>query len=249
MRRLLPGPPGDVAPEDAYADLPAAAGRPAVRVNMVASLDGAITLDGRSGGLGGDADRRVFRALRALADVVLVAAGTVRAEGYGPPRLAAEQQAARRARGQSRLPRIAVVSRSLGLDWGSRLFADAEADARPLVVTCRSAPAAARARAAEVADVVVAGDDAVDLTAALGRLGRDGVASVLCEGGPQLNSALADAGLLDELCLTVSPLLVGGGGPRMLAAGAPARGAVPMRLHAAYEDEGLLFLRHRAAPG
>jgi riboflavin biosynthesis pyrimidine reductase len=246
MRRLLPGPAAEVAPEDAYADLPTAAGRPGVRVNMIASLDGAITIDGRSGALGGDADLRVFRALRSLADVVLVAAGTVRNEGYGPPRLADAAQAARRARGQARLPRIAVVSRSLELDWGSRFFAEAPDDARPLVVTCAAAPGDGRRRAAEVADVIVAGDEAVDLGGALERLGGDGVASVLCEGGPTLNRALAAEGLLDELCLTVSPLLVGGDGPRMLAGEPPATGGVRMRLHAAYEDAGFLFLRHRA---
>ncbi len=247
MRRLLPEPAADVAPEEAYADVPVAAGRPGVRVNMVASLDGAITLDGRSGTLGGDADRRVFRVLRALADVVLVAAGTMRTEGYGPPILSEEAQAARRARGQARLPRIAVVTRSLQLDWGSRFFAEAPEDARPIVVTSAGAPEEGRRRAAEVADVLIAGDDDVDLAGALTRLGQDGVASVLCEGGPSLNRALAAEGLLDELCLTVSPRLVGGAGPRMLAADPPIPGGLPMRLHAAYEDDGFLFLRHRTA--
>jgi riboflavin biosynthesis pyrimidine reductase len=246
MRRLLPAPAADVAPEEAYADPPSAEGRPGVRVNMVASLDGAITIDGRSGGLGGAADLRVFRTLRALADVVLVAAGTLRNEGYGPPKLPDEAQAARRGRGQGRLPRIAVVSRSLGLDWGSRFFAEAPEDARPLVVTCAASPGDAPPPAAEVADVIVAGDDEVDLGDALARLGGDGVASVLCEGGPSLNRALAAAGLIDELCLTISPMLVGGDGPRMLAGDAPRAGGVPMRLHAAYEDDGFLFLRHRA---
>jgi len=247
MRRLLPEPAGEVTPLEAYADGPSAVDRPAVRVNMVASLDGAITVEGRSGGLGGDADWRVFMTLRALADVILVGAGTVRNEGYGPPRLSEEAQAARRARGQARLPSIAVVSRALTLDWGSRFFAEAPDDARPLVVTCASAPDDGRRRAAEVADVIVAGDDDVDVGGALARLGAEGVASVLCEGGPTLNRALAADGLLDELCLTVSPLLVGGAGPRMLAGAAPAPGGVRMRLHAAYEDEGFVFLRHRAA--
>jgi riboflavin-specific deaminase-like protein len=245
MRRLLPEPAADVTPEQAYADVPEAPGRPGVRVNMVASLDGAITVDGRSGKLGGDADRRVFRALRSLADVVLVGAGTVRAEGYGPPKLSEEAQTARRARGQSRLPRIAVVSRSLALDWGSRFFADAPGDARPIVVTSAGAPEEGRRRAADVADVIVAGDDGVDLSGALAHLGADGVGSVLCEGGPNLNRALAAEGLLDELCLTVSPRLVGGDGPRMLAGDPPAPEGLPMYLHAAYEDEGFLFLRHR----
>ena len=247
MRRLLPAPAADVTPEEAYADVPDAPGRPGVRLNMVASLDGAITVEGRSGKLGGDADRRVFRALRSLADVVLVAAGTVRAEGYGPPVLAEEAQDARRARGQSRLPRIAVVSRSLELDWGSRFFAEAPHDARPIVVTSPGAPEEGRRRAADVADVIVAGDDTVDLGGALAHLGADGVASVLCEGGPRLNRALAahEAGGDGEAQLVEQAL--GGDGPRMLAGDPPAPEGLPMRLHAAYEDEGFLFLRHRTA--
>jgi riboflavin-specific deaminase-like protein len=247
MRRLLPEPASDVTPEEAFADGPVAEGRPGVRVNMIASLDGAITVDGRSGGLGGDADRRVFRALRSLADVVLVGAGTMRTEGYGPPQLSEEAQAARRARGQARLPRIAVVTRSLELDWRARFFAEAPDDARPIVVTSASAPEDERRRAAEVADVLEAGEAAVDLAAALARLGGDGVRSVLCEGGPRLNRALAAEGLLDELCLTVAPRLVGGEGPTLLTGVPPAPGGLPMRLHGAYVDEGFLFLRHRAA--
>ena len=246
MNRLLPD-PGTVEPVAAYADMPIAEGRPGVRLNMVASIDGAIAVDGTSGALGGDADRRVFTALRALTDVVLVAAGTVRAEGYGPPRLPDALVAQRRARGQAALPRIAVVTRSLDLDWASPLFADADADAPPLIVTCASAPAEGLARAREHAELVVAGDADVDLGAALTALGAQGVRSVLAEGGPRLNAALAAAGLLDEVCLTVSPRLVGGDSRRILDGPAPAGGGRAMRLWSAYEDEGFLFLRHRAA--
>ena len=249
MRRLLPEPAGPIAPVEAYADLPPAEGRPGLRLNMVASLDGAIAVDGRSGGLGGDADLRVFRTLRSLADVVMVGAGTVRAERYGPPRLPEDLIAARLARGQGRLPRIAVVSRSLDLDWGSRLFAEADPDARPLVVTCAAAPPDGLARADGVAEIVVAGGVSVDSSAALAELGARGVGSVLCEGGPRLNAALAQAGVLDELCLTISPLLVGVAARHMLDGPEPAPGGLPMRLHAVYEDEGFLFLRHRSAAG
>ncbi len=171
----------------------------------------------------------------------------MRTEGYGPPKLPDDAQTARRARGQSRLPRIAVVTRSLELDWGSRFFTEAPDDARPIVITSAASPEGPRRSAAEVADVLVAGDDGVDLAGALEHLGADGVGSVLCEGGPSLNRALAAAGLLDELCLTVAPRLVGGDGPRMLSGDPPAPGGVPMRLHAAYEDDGFLFLRHRTA--
>lgn len=247
MRRLHPGPPADVTPLEAYADPPVAAGRPGVRLNFVASLDGAITIDGRSGGLAGDADRRAFRAMRAHADVILVGAGTARAEDYGPPRLPDDHVAARLARGAPALPRLAVVTHSLALDWGARMFAGAGEGARPLVVTHAGAPADARARAGAVADLVVAGDSSVDLGAALRALGERGVESVLCEGGPALSAGLAAAGLVDELCLTVSPRLVGGDARRLLD-GPPTDGrAGAMRLHAVLEEDGFLFLRHRRA--
>ena len=168
MRRLLPDPVDPVDPAEVYADRPAAAGRPAVRLNMIASVDGAVSVRGRSGALGGPGDRRVFGALRSLADVVLVAAGTVRAERYGP---AAPPG-----------PAIAVVSRSLDLDWDSPLFT--AAGVRPIVLTVASAPAERRARAAAVADVIVAGEAGVDLGRALAALGGRGARHVLAEGGP-----------------------------------------------------------------
>ena len=183
MRQPFPEPADSVEPLDVYRDLPVVEGRPAVRLNMIASVDGATAVDGRSGGLGGPADRRVFVALRSLADVVLVAAGTVRAEGYGPG-----------------TPPIAVVSGSLRLDWDSPFFTTATH--RPIVVTSGRAPAEARKRAT---DVLVAGDVEVDLVRAVEMLGERGFAHVLAEGGPSLNGALAGTGVLDELCLTVAP--------------------------------------------
>jgi riboflavin biosynthesis pyrimidine reductase len=247
VRRLLPEPAGPIEPVAAYADLPTAEGRPGVRLNMVASVDGAIAVDGVSGGLGGDADRRVYLALRSLADIVLVAAGTVRTEGYGPPRLSDALVAQRRARGQERVPRIAVVSRSLALDWDAPLFSGADPDAPPLVVTCAGAPHDALKRAEAVADTVVAGDESVDLPAALAALGARGARAVLAEGGPRLNAALAAAGVLDELCLTISPRLVGGDARRILDGPEPCAGGRPMRLWSVCEDEGFLFLRHRTS--
>jgi riboflavin biosynthesis pyrimidine reductase len=247
MRRLLPEPAGPVDPVEAYADLPVATGRPGVRLNMVASIDGAISVDGRSGGLGGGADRRVYLALRALTDVVLVAAGTARAEGYGPATVADELAPGRAARGQAPVPRIAVVTRSLSLDWDARLFTGARADARPIVVTCASAPARGLREAERAgAEVLVAGDAEVDLPAALAGLGERGARSVLAEGGPRLNAALAAAGVLDEICMTVSPRLVGGDAGRSLNGPEPRPGGTPMRLWAVYEEEGFLFMRHRA---
>jgi len=217
-----------VDPMVVYGDLPVARGRPAVRLNMIASVDGATTVAGLSGGLGGPADKRVFSVLRSLADAVLVAAGTVRAETYGPsPHL------------------IAVVSRSCVLDWRAPFFI--EAPVRPIVITVAAAQADDRARAAEVADVVIAGDDSVDMRRAIDALGERDARTVLAEGGPSLNGQLAAAGLIDELCLSLSPALVGGDSQRILSGPTlemPAR----CELRSVCEDDGYLFLRYRSSP-
>jgi riboflavin biosynthesis pyrimidine reductase len=229
VRQLLPTLVDPVDPLAVYRDLPPAGARPAVRLNMIASLDGATAVAGRAGGLGGRADRELFLLLRTLADVVLVAAGTVRVEGYGPA--------------DGSVP-IAVVSRSCRLDWTTPFFTSAKAG--PIVLTVAEAPAPLRARATEVADVVVVGEHDVDLARALDALAGRGLRQVLAEGGPTLNGQLAAAGLLDELCLTVSPLLVGGDAKRVLAG--PLL-AVPreLPLRSACEQDGFLFLRYRAA--
>jgi riboflavin biosynthesis pyrimidine reductase len=245
VRQLIPTPVDPVDPIDVYADLPAAAGRPALRLNMIASIDGATAVAGVSGPLGGPADRRVYLTLRALADVILVAAGTVRAERYGAVVLPEELLEARRRRGLPLLPRIAVVSRSCQLDWESPLFAGATA--RPIVITIADAPPDARARAAAVADVLVAGERDVDLALALDGLGRTGARLVLAEGGPTLNGFLAAAGLLDELCLTVSPL-VASGDARRIVSGPPLAEPPRFRLRSLCEEDDFLFLRYRVRP-
>lgn len=242
MRRLWPDPADveDVGALVAADPRPAPPDRPWLLVNMIASLDGAVTVEGRSGGLGRPADKAMFSALRGVADVVMAGAGTVRTEGYGPPRPTTATRAARAARGQVEVPRLAVVSRSLDLDPGAALFT--EAVEAPLVLTCEAAPAERQAALAPVAELVVAGDVTVDLSRALAALAQRGVATICCEGGPTLNADLAGADLIDEWALTVSPLLVGGGGPR---ASAGARSPAPreMRLDRVVEGDGLLLTR------
>ena len=225
MRQLLPFPCDPVDPAAVYAELPAPGTRPAVRLNMIASIDGATAVAGMSGGLGGAADRALFGVLRSQADVVLVAAGTVRAERYGP----------------AALP-VAVVSRSCRLDWDSPFFTAAAA--RPIVITVAGAPAPERSKAAGLAEVIVAGERDVDLAAAVRALAERGFARLLAEGGPSLNGQLAEAGLLDEVCLTLSPRLVGGDARRILA-GPGLPGAQRWRLHSLCEQDGFLFLRYR----
>lgn len=242
MRRLWPdqGEVDDIAALVAAEVRPPPAGRPWVLVNMVASLDGAISVAGRSGGLGGPADKAAFSALRGVADVVMAGAGTVRAEGYGPARPSATTRAARRARGQAEAPRIAVVTRSLHLDLATPLFT--EPDEPTIVITCATADSARQAAAAEVAELLVAGDQVVDLPDALAQLGARGVGVVACEGGPSLNGDLLVADLIDEWDITVSPLLVGG------AAGRSSRGPdladpAAMRLDRMLEADGFLLMR------
>src|SRR5215510_1771236 len=117
MRMLLPDPVADVDAAAVYADVPHNDSRPAVRLNMIVSVDGGTSWNGVSGALGGPADKALFQVLRSFADVVLVASATMRAEHYGPAVLAPTVQEARRGRGQSPVPRIAVVSRTTEFDW------------------------------------------------------------------------------------------------------------------------------------
>ena len=246
MRALLPEPRADVDAADYYGadDRPVPDGRPWVYANMVSTTDGAGTFNGLTAPISSPTDKAIFSLLRALADVILVGAGTMRTETYGPARTPQRYQDERVARGQRPLPAIAVVTGSLQLDWGSPFFV--EAKARPLVITMAASDAGARARAAEVADVVVAGDDAVDLGGALAELRRMGHALVLTEGGPTLLGELVRGGLLDELCLTISPLIAAGDGPRIVDAPAlpdPER----LRLAHVLEEDGELFLRYLRA--
>ena len=242
MRRLWPS-PGEIDPVDAYGRLPRVGPRrPGLRLNMIASVDGAASVAGRSGALGGPADKALFAVLRSLADVILVGAGTARAEGYGPARLDERARARRRGWGLPAVPPIAVVTRACRLDWGAPFFHDAEQ--RPLVVTVASAPAADRERAAEVAEVVVAGDTEVDLWSALASLAGRGHDNVLAEGGPALAAGLAAAGLLDEVCLTLSPLLAGGDAARILS-GAALAPQISLELAHLLHVDAYLFLRYR----
>jgi riboflavin-specific deaminase-like protein len=242
MRQLLPSPVEDVDPADVYGRMAARPdGRPAVRVNMVESVDGAATRSGRSGGLSGPADKALFRTLRAAADVVLVGAGTVRAERYGPVRLGEDQISARVAAGLEAVPPIAVLTGSGHLDLGSALFC--EAQVRPVVVTVESADRAQLARVSEVADVVVAGTERVDLGVALAALGDRGWSNVLAEGGPSVVGQLLAADLVDELCVTTAPLVVGGGAARIVH-GAPVEPPPRLRLLALLEEGEFLFARY-----
>ncbi|MCY3910333.1 MAG: dihydrofolate reductase family protein, partial [bacterium] len=217
------------------------AGRPWLMLNMVTSADGATSVDGVSEGLSGPEDRRVFSALRAVADVILVAAETVRREEYGPPKASPEAAASRKGRNQSPRPRLAVVSGSLDLDFTAPMFDDRPP---PMLFTVADPPAHRLAQAEAVAEVHRVGDDRVDLAEVLNRIGQTGAGVVLAEGGPSLNGQLLAAGLLDELCWTISPTLVGGSTPRMTRNAPPQLGR--LRLDRVLAKDHTLFLRYLA---
>ena len=214
-----------------------------LRANMVTSADGAGFLEGRTAALSTKADMRLFALLRVLSDVVLVGAGTARVEEYKPARRRPALEGDFRAGRPPTVP-IAVVSRKLHLDFEAPLFTGPPPHARTIVITCAGSPDDKRAAAARVADVIVAGDTAVDLREAAAALRDRGLGRVLCEGGPHLLAQLAAEGLLDELCLTVTPLLAGPG-PTRVVAGAPFP-ARSMTLAHVLTDDGALFCRYLA---
>lgn len=224
---------------------------PWLRANMVTSLDGAAALAGRSGGLSGAADQQVFAMLRALADVIVVGAGTARVEGYRPVR--PRQEGVRWAwlrEGRAPSPPIAVVTRGLDLDPASPLLAASPAHARTIVITTEAAPPGRRAAAAAAgADIIVAGRESVDIGAAIGTLAGRGHRHILTEGGPYLLNQIIEAGLLDELCLTISPLLTGPGASRIVTGpGLPpplgGASAHELRLAHVLAEDGHLLCRY-----
>jgi riboflavin biosynthesis pyrimidine reductase len=262
VRQIYPvqGPDLQVEPKAAPGQLPAAvqelarlyasdAGPSWLQANMVASVDGAASLDGRSGGLSGPGDRMVFTVLRSLADLVLVGAGTARTERYRPAQAAGLWQQLRPA--DAPQPAIAVVTARLTIDPDAQLLTGAAAGALTIVVTTTDAPRDRKAAIARHARVIEAGHQQVDVAAAVTALRSLGYARILCEGGPTLLGQLAAAGLIDELCLTTSPLLANGRAGHILVpspTGTPAAPAADLttRLSLAHllADENFLFSRY-----
>ena len=210
---------------------------PALRAGFVVTTDGGTAVDGGSRPLQTPADEVVFHALRAVSDAVVVGAGTVRDEGYGPVRPRPAGAAWRRARGLAERPPLVLVTRSADLDPDDRCFRGPA-----VVVTCAAADPRRRAALSAVADVVVAGERDVDLRAALGALHARGLRRLLCEGGPALLTSLLAAGLVDELCLTLTPLLLGAAPPLLTEGLTPPR---PLDLvHLVDGGGGVLLARY-----
>ena len=222
MRRLLPEPADDIAVADAYASaLGRRPDRPWVGLCMVASIDGSTVVGGNSAGLSSPTDTAVLGQLRAIADVIVVGAGTVRDEGYGPPRKPGQ--------------RIGVVTRSGDVDLSNALFTSGAG----FLITTEDATFDTAG-----IDVVRAGTGTVDLAAAIGRLRHliPDCGVVQAEGGAILNGALLDADVIDEINLTTSPAAVGGTGPR-LAAGAGNHQHRFDLAQLAIDDRSFLFAR------
>jgi riboflavin biosynthesis pyrimidine reductase len=243
MRRLLPDPalldPNGLV--EAYRPAP---GR-SLRVNFVASLDGAISVSGRSAGLGTPGDKRIFDLLRALTDVVLVGSGTAAAEGYGSMTPGSAVGRLRASLGRPATAPIAVVSRRASLDPAGRLATGG--DSPTILVTCEAADASRRAALSDAGvTVLLCGDDDVDLPAAVEALAGLGHEQVLCEGGPQLLRAALTAGVVDELDLSIAPALVGGEA-RLLEAALPD--VVRLELRLLLEEDGMLFARYGVRTG
>lgn len=205
-----------------------------LRVNFVASADGAVAVDGLSAGLSSPTDKAVFRVLRMVCDALLVGAGTFRHENYRPLTLDAQRREWRTSRGLPAYPRLVIFSRSLDLDPQHRALR--EAPVRPLIVT-PTEPGDHPLR--EVADILGA-----DPAAAVNTVRERGMTSLLCEGGPGLLGLLTGADLVDEVCLTLSPLLAGPGADRIVT-GTPHEPRRMRLVHAFAADDGMILTRYR----
>ncbi|MDM4143137.1 MULTISPECIES: pyrimidine reductase family protein [Mycobacterium] len=230
-------------------DLPRVYGYPEhdrtwVRANFITSVDGGATTGGSSGAMGGAGDRLIFNLLRELADVIVVGAGTVRIEGYSGAQLSVTQRQHRQARGQSEVPQLAIVTGSGHLNRDMAVFTRTEV--QPLVLTCAAAAEQTRRALSGLCEVLeCSGRDPekVDEAALLAALGARGMRRILTEGGPTLLDSLIRRDLLDELCLTIAPCLVGGHAPRI----ASGSGQLLTRMRCAHvltDDAGYLYTRY-----
>jgi riboflavin biosynthesis pyrimidine reductase len=240
VRALLPTAADDVDVHAFYAE--GWLERGGIRFNMLQSVDGAASAAGLSAGLQTPGDNRVFAALRDLADVVVAGSGTVLAEGYRPISLSPARTEVRQRFGFAELLPTAVLSSTLRMDPAAPLF-NGSAAARTIVLTCAAADGERRAALARGCDVAICGEQTVEPARVWTALTERGFRRVLSEGGPTVLGSFARAAALDELCLTITPMLTGPGAPRILA-GDPWTGlSHPARLTGLLEEDGALFLR------
>lgn len=214
-----------------------ASGRPWVMANMISSIDGATAIDGRSTGLGEDDDPQVFRAIRAVPDVILVGAGTVTAEDYQPVVLDSERQERRSGLGKAEVPTLAIVSGRLSVDPEARVFSDPEH--KPLIITGTKADPAKLAMLGDAADIAIL--QSLDPMSILRHLGAAQV--VLLEGGPTLNAQFAVAGLIDELNLTLRSAVAAGDSKR-ITNGESVEPLMEMSVDRLLQGDRALFIRY-----
>ncbi|AYJ49593.1 pyrimidine reductase family protein [Rhodococcus sp. P1Y] len=215
--------------------------RPWIRANFVASIDGAVTADGVSAGLGTPSDKVVFSVLRSLADAVLVGAGTVRAENYGGVTFPAETVARRTERGQSETAPLVIVTASANLDPTSRAFTDTVVP--PVVLTTTSAPEdARRSLAATGARVVATPGDSVTTASIVESLNTLGLHRILCEGGPGVFGQLLTDDAVDDVCITTSPVFVAGTAGRISHSASSSIRRMT-RAHVLADDDGTVLTR------
>lgn len=213
--------------------------------HMVAGLDGTAAIGGKVDALSTDVDQKLFRQMRQIADVVVVGAETVRREGYGLVRLSDHAMAQRQAQGKPPTPPIAVVTGSLELDWSKKLFTHAPEHAPTMIITAASADPGRLAEAKQHATVITAGQSEVEPAAALQALAERGHRVVLCEGGPTLLGEFVAADRLDELCLSIGPIIGGDNLPVILT---PQGIAIShFELQGVMAEEHTLFLRYEVA--
>jgi riboflavin-specific deaminase-like protein len=241
VRRLLPD-PGPITVEqqlDGYRpwEEPRAE-RPLVAVNFAVTVDGRATIDGRSGPIGSDTDTAMLAGLRTRFDAVMIGAGTMRAERYGPLPNSPERRQERERLGLSPDPLMVIVSGRLDLPWDATLFTDGGGEV--VIFTASEADPPETATPVRV----IRHDKFVDIVEALRQLHAEfGIQALLCEGGPGLHNQLEGAGFVDDLFLTIAPKLAGGDAPRIIEGDLP--GVAELQLAWLLEEEGELFTRYR----
>ncbi|HJP74139.1 MAG TPA: pyrimidine reductase family protein [Pseudonocardiaceae bacterium] len=246
MDQLWPGTAALFSPTDddlrALYGYPEQLTQPWVKVNFISSLDGAATVRGRSGGLGDDNDKRIFRLGRQLSDVILVGAATAVTEKYRGVKRSEMAGVDRAALGLAPVPTIAVVTAKCTIEPHTLLVADTEVP--PIIYTTSNADQARRDALAEAgAQVVLTGTDRVDLQAVKADLGQRGMSRIDCEGGPRLFGSMIVAELVDELCLSISPMLTSGDSGRIAVGPLPAQ-PQRMRLRSVLHGGDMLILRY-----
>ena len=244
MRALLPTPADDVDVHEFLATDWLEPG--GFRAVFVSSVDGAAWVRARSAGLQTPGDNKVFRATRDLADVVLVGSGTALVEGYHAIQVAPKSAAVRRNYGLREVLPTAVISASLRLNPDSELFATTTEN-RTIVLTCAAAPQERKRALDRVADVAICGDETIDLPLARRALEERGLTRISAEGGPHSYAEQAAAGVVDELCFSLTAKLVGPGPSRIVAGSYEWTQPQDLELTGLLEEDGSLFMRYRTS--